>query len=338
MTIYGIWNLDFFRPFIPATCLHRNTKTIHVIALEYFVPLYVLFLILFAYAGIELHARDFRPIVWIWRPFHHCLGRFRQSWNVKASILEAFSTLLVLSYAKIAYVSVSMLCVTQILNIHGKQINKPYFFFFDATMEYGGKEHLPFLLLAVFLLVVGVLFPAVLLTCYQFKWFQSCLNRCRLNRHGLRAFIEVFQGQYRNGTNGGRDLRFFAGFRLFTVVFVVAAELWFYGSSCLELTIFFINGVLFHCYALLLALICPYRGTGFNYVSTFLFLLIGFLFLLIVYQTAIDLLSPESSTNYDMWQSASIVGLLVLVSMRAVYFIIILTRWAYKYFKLSVKV
>ena len=109
-TIYGIWNLDFFRTLLPPICLQLTT--LQVLALDYAIGFYPLILIVIAYILIELHAHGYRPVVWLWRPFSTCFIRFRRQWDLKTSIIDAFATFLLLSYVKIASVSFDLLLPT----------------------------------------------------------------------------------------------------------------------------------------------------------------------------------------------------------------------------------
>ena len=43
-TFYGIWNLDFFRYFIPPVCISSDMSTLHALALDYVVAIYPLLL------------------------------------------------------------------------------------------------------------------------------------------------------------------------------------------------------------------------------------------------------------------------------------------------------
>ena len=67
-------------------------------------------------------------------------------------------------------------------------------------------------LLAIFMFVVFYLLPVFLLFAYPFFCFQRLLNKAGLNSVVLRTFIDVFQGYYKDGTNGTRDYRFFSLF------------------------------------------------------------------------------------------------------------------------------
>ena len=49
-----------------------------------------------------------------------------------------------------------------------------------------------------------------LLFAYPFHCFQRILNKARLNSLVLKTFIYIFQGYYKDGTNGTRDYRIFS--------------------------------------------------------------------------------------------------------------------------------
>ena len=97
-TIYGVWNLDFFRTVIPPEAICLEMSTIHTLALDYLVAFYPLILIVITYTLIELHARNF----WVWKPVQYCFTRcgIRRQWNFKSSIVEAFASFLLLSLGR----------------------------------------------------------------------------------------------------------------------------------------------------------------------------------------------------------------------------------------------
>ena len=205
MTIYGIWNLDFFRTLLPPICLPLNTM--HVIALDYLVAVYPLLLLVCFYSLVTAHDKGFRLIIWVWRPFLRSAAIIRQQWNVKHSIIDAFATFILLSYVKFVNISMDLLIPTQIVNIHGSQLG--YFWYYDATVKYMGSQHMPYVVIAVLVLVMGIMFP-VLLILYPMRWFQNLLNKCGLNSPGLRIFIECFQGNYQDRSDGGWECRYYA--------------------------------------------------------------------------------------------------------------------------------
>ena len=73
-----------------------------------------------------------------------------------------------------------------------------------------GKDHLPYAILAISVLLFVILLPLVVVLLYPLRTTQRCLNRCRLNSLAFRTFTDAFQGSFKDGTNGTRDCRYFA--------------------------------------------------------------------------------------------------------------------------------
>ena len=205
-TVYGIWSLDFFRIVIPPICLPLNTM--HIIALDYLVAVYPLFLLVCVYVLLTAHDRGCRLVVRLWRPFLWCTTRLRQSWNIRHSIIDTFATFLLLSYIKLLDTSCNLLLYTNVCNDCGSWIG--HFLYYDTTIKFFSLQHMPFAVHAILVLLVGILFPLLLLLLYPMQWFQKCLNKCHLNSPGLQIFMECFQGYYRDRTDGGWECRYFA--------------------------------------------------------------------------------------------------------------------------------
>ena len=205
-TLYGIWNLDFFRSLIPPICLPLNTM--QMMALDYLVAVYPFIILTCFYVLLRAHDRGCRLVVRLWRPFLWCTARLRQQWNIRRSIIDAFATFFLLSYIKLLNVSYVLLTSNSVYNAAGSLVGD--FLFYDATVEYMGPDHRPYAVLAILVVLMGVLFPLVLLLLYPMQWFQKCLNRCSLNSPGLQMFMQCFQGYYRDRTDGGRECRYFA--------------------------------------------------------------------------------------------------------------------------------
>jgi len=154
LTGYGFWNLDFFRYFIPPFCVSQNLKNIHVFALQYVSAFYPLLLIALTYTCVELHGHNFKPIVWLWKPFHRCCVNVRRRWDTKASIIDIFTTFLLLSYSKLLFVSCFMFLGTKVYNADGKLVpGTSHVLLVDATVQFLSEEHLPFAITAFLILV-----------------------------------------------------------------------------------------------------------------------------------------------------------------------------------------
>ena len=206
LVLCGIWSLDFFRFVIPPFCVSSNIKTVHALALEYVVAFYPVYLILVTFAFIKLHDNNFRLIVWVWRPFHRHFVHFRRRWDSKASIINTFTTFLLLAFSKILFVSFSLLYNINIRyhpHIKGKCV-----LYYDPTVECSSKENILFGVLALFVLTIFIFSPTILLILYPTRLFRRCVSCCRFRRwHALHMFVESFQGEYKDGANGTWDLR-----------------------------------------------------------------------------------------------------------------------------------
>jgi hypothetical protein len=64
-SLYGIWNLDFFRYLIPPFCISPHLKLIHIFLLYYISGFYPLILIGITWACIELHSRNYKLAIYL---------------------------------------------------------------------------------------------------------------------------------------------------------------------------------------------------------------------------------------------------------------------------------
>ena len=207
LVLCGIWSLDFFRSVIPPFCVSSSIRTIHVLALEYLVAFYPIFLIIITYVCIKLHDNNFRLIVWIWKPFHRHFVHFRRSWDSRASIINTFTRFLLLSFSKILFVSYTLLYIFHVQYNYG-DIPSKCVLYYDPTVESHTLEYSIFSAMAGCVLVAFIVCPTILLILYPTRLFRKCVSCCGFRRwHALHMFVESFQGQYKDGTNGTRDFR-----------------------------------------------------------------------------------------------------------------------------------
>ena len=267
-TLYGIWNLDFFRTLLPHICV--NIDKLQALALDYAVAFYPLILLVVTYIVIQVHICNFRVIGFMCRPFHRCANCLRSQLDVRTSIVDAFATFLLLSYVKLLCISADLLIPTHVYNVNGSSLG--VYLYYDATIEYFGDEHLPYGVLAVFVMLVFILFPLLLLLLYPMRCFQQCLGCCGIRWHALPIFIDAFQGCYKDGTEGTRDCRYFAATFFFVrillfIIFALVPTGVFYGAALL----------VFIPLAIALVIMQPYkpRFSTYNAVDSVLVLLLA---------------------------------------------------------------
>lgn len=302
-TLYGIFNLDFFRLFLPSFCISSQLKSIHVAFLGYISVFYPMILIFVTWACVELHGHNFRPIVLLWRPLHRCFVRLRRGWNTKNDICDVFATFFLLSYTKILHLTL-LLMSTELDYTFDKSGNytvksNPLV---DRSISYQGRDHLIFAIPSVILCFIFNVLPPFLLILYPLQTFRRCLSKCHLDFLSVSVFIERMQGHYRNGLNEDRDMRSFSGFYFFLIVFTYIGEACVHRSDYFKP--FFLAGTLFLTAALTIAIIRPYQKARMNVLDSILLSIIAVIF-------------------YDL--SADILRVLILYVLFLVPIVIILT-------------
>jgi len=208
-TWYDIWNLEFFSTYIPNTCLFEGFSTLNAIAFRYVSAFYPLVLIGLAYTCIELRDRHCKPIVWLWKPFHKCKVKFNKIWELQRSVVHAFATFFLLSYAKVFNISYSLLAPTQLYNVSGENVG-PTVWYYDASIQLFHGEHVPYAILSLAILSTYIAIPPLLLFLYPSKIFRRLLRMCKLKCNALHTLMDIFEGFYKDGTSGTFDCRYFA--------------------------------------------------------------------------------------------------------------------------------
>ena len=282
-TLYSMWNLDFFRALYSPFCLHPEATTLQILALDYVVAVYPLVLLVVVYLFVKLHDSNSKFIVCLWRPFHRCFVHFRRDWNIKTSLIDSFATFLLLTYMKFLSLSCDVLAPVPIYNIDGETLSR-YYLYWDGTIEFFGSKHLPYAILALTVLIVFNILPLLLLCLYPCRWFQKCLNYCKLQNQTLHIFMDAFLGCYKDGTNGSFDCRWFAGLYLFYRILIMAL-------LGVTLSRFFLP--LVGCVVLVLLIITavlqPYKVNAHNRINIFFLSVI--LFIVISYMAVCLVLS-----------------------------------------------
>ena len=259
-TVFSIWNLDFFRATYTPFCLTPSANILHILSLDYIIAAYPLVLILLTYILVKLHNRGNAIVTYAWMPFNHCFFRFRRYLGVNTSLVNVFATFLLVSYDKFISVSMDLLAPVNVYDIQG---NYKTFVYLNASMTYCGKEHLPFVYLAISVLITFIIIPLILFLLYPFRCFHKLLNCCHLNTQSLHIFMDAYLGYFKDGTNGTRDCRFFAAM-YFIVRVILATSVALIPPTMVPLVVCII-GLLFFC---AITIIRPYKTYSDNIINS----------------------------------------------------------------------
>ena len=248
VTLYSIWNLDFFRSLYPPICL--PITTMQIVLLEYTIAFYPLLVLVLVYFAARCRMNRVRGLLCRWAP--KTMNNLRQGWNLQRSIIDAFATFFLLSYGKLLSISFHTLMYVNVHNAHGDRVGS--YVYTDASLEYFGPHHWYYGMLAVVIIVMFIVLPVVVLLLYPMRWFHKCLSRLHMNGELIRAFMDSFQGCYKDGTSGTRDCRYFAGvyFLLRIVLFIS------YGMTLTSL-FYSIATIIFISMGMLLIIVRPYK-------------------------------------------------------------------------------
>ena len=312
---YSIWNLDFFRVLLPNICL--RTSTLQTLALDYLVAVYPLFLLIVSYVLIELHDRNFRVVVFLWKPFRSVLMFFRKKWDCRTSVIDAYATFFVLSSTKFLSVSSDILTPARLYTLNSNETT--LVLYYDASIEYFGKEHMPFAILAIILLLAFIIVPLIILLLYPLKLFQKFLNSFPVGWSNIiRTFVDSFLGCYKDGTDPGtRDCRWFAVLFLLWRIFALIIY-----SLTLESTYFQCSTITLLLLVMLMVIVQPFKPAVAHYTK----LNVTFLLLLALYYTAIsgmDVASIKATRFFKPY----ILSVGVIGSIPIIYIPCVIIQW-----------
>ena len=239
LSFYSVWNLDLFRSIIPNICL--NVTTLQALALDYLLAFYPIILAIISIIVLELYDRKVTWIVAIWKPIRNMLSKFRKSWDVRTSIIDSFATFFLLSYMKVLNVTTDLLVPTVIHNLDSS--TPKVGLYYSPSVSYFGADHRPYAILAVIMFILFTIVPALILFLYSFRFFHQILSLFPLNWHFLHAFVDSFQGCYKDGTEPGTfDCRWFAAVMLlfrpiFVIIFGLTMSIMFFVYALIALLI-----------------------------------------------------------------------------------------------------
>ena len=213
-TIFGIWNLDYFRFVLPPLCISSSLKAVDCVLFQYILAIYPLL-----FTGVAYFCIDHQGFVICCSPFKKCLSKvcktMSTSWDPKRTILHTFATFFLLSYTKLLFTSLSLLLTVHSYNIMGQRVSNSTVLLFDPSIRFLYSEHVPYVSLALFFLLICIVTPPILLVLYPTKLFRKCVDRLGFQRWDiLHQITDVFQGWFKDGTEGTVDYRFLSAFFL----------------------------------------------------------------------------------------------------------------------------
>lgn len=286
MSLYGVWNLDFGRPFYSKLCLRIGI--LPSLALEYAIAAYPLFLIAITYLLIVMYERNYRIITIMWTPFRIATSLFKKNWNIRTSVINTFATFVFLSNVKFLNVSFNILAGTQVHQLHQNTSNSTLGLLYAGDIPYLGREHRPYAVLAIIVTALFIIPPISILAFYQL--FEKVLSLFRCRCHTIRTFVHTFHGYYKNGSTDGRDLRWFVStFFISRCCILLINTLMHSGSMIVSVAL-----VVFLLHSILLIILQPFKSPALNIINAVFLQLQSFIVAAVIsINYANQLVNPE---------------------------------------------
>ena len=268
LTVYSIWNLNFLTLYPIPFCIPSIRTTTGVILLHYVTVVCPLLFIMVSYIWIQCYNNGYRLVVCTTRPVHRLLAHFWRKLKIQPSLIDTYAGLLLLAYMRILTTSFKLLQFIKFVltSNTSMDMNNSVSVPIDELAALGA--------VAVLCLLVFVALPMAFLILYPFNMSQRCLIWCRLDRPGLHALVDAYQGCFKNSATDGKERRYFAGiFLLFRAVFLAPITL-----LQINIHLEWVVSITGPCFAVLMAgviaLLRPYKKTVHNVIDFVIFLLL----------------------------------------------------------------
>ena len=212
LTLCGIWDLQFFKSVISPFCISSKLTGIDIQMLNLVTAIYPVLLVIITWILMELHARNYRIIQILWKPFSILFNKLKITAVTSDAVIHAFATFILLSATTLSY---AMVTINNRIHVYRSTDGAIYkqVLYYDPTITVFSHKHVIYLVLAVVAFILLVLIPSLLLCVYPTRIY-GCLSQVvsARKRLAITAFAEAINNCFKDGLNGTRDHRSLAGF------------------------------------------------------------------------------------------------------------------------------
>ena len=128
----------------------------------------------------------------------------KANWDPKETVLKTCATLLLLSYSTFLFVSINLFLAVLVYDCRNESVPVSTVLLYDPSIGFLHSEHIPYVIISVFVIIVFVLLPALLLFLYPARCFSVFLRSMGFKRWDiLHMVMDIFQGWFKNGTDNG---------------------------------------------------------------------------------------------------------------------------------------
>ena len=221
LTVSQFWSLQFLKAIIPPFCISEKLTDIHVNMLNLVPAIYPLVLVIISCILMELHARNYRIVVILWKPFNIILSKANILAVTSDAVFHAFASFIFLSNISVMFTASQMVNFVKVWNSTGHFQKRVLYT--DPTVEW--NANIPYVLIAAVFLIFISLIPSLLLCLYPTRLYRYLSKFLSARKQlAITAFAEALHSCFKDGLNGTRDYRAFAGATLFLALLFGAID------------------------------------------------------------------------------------------------------------------
>ena len=257
LTLGAVWGFDTLLFLAPPLCISQRMEEIYIPYLEFLATIYPFVLLLVTYGLMQLHTRNFRPVVVLWGVLSRVFVQFYRAWNPSSSMIQAFASLF---FAKLTYLIWEAFAWSPYKSDTGLPGSSKYLFYADPNVPYNSTKHRVLMIFSMAVVIFGFLPPLLIILVYPTKLYrQISLHISPKWRIRIKTY-----------SNGTRDYRFlsvlvllFFGFVPQLLPLIIRAVLQDTHDTPLYITAIFFSIVAFLC-----TLLQPYKARLANAFTT----------------------------------------------------------------------
>ena len=218
LTISDIWRVNFLKTVIPSFCVSERLTGIHIQILGLVTAINPIVLFIITCILMQLHARNYRTIHILWRPFSFVLKKINITTVTSDAVLHALATLTFMSTSDVLQYTAAIVTGTSVRKGTDCSIYKNVMYF-DPSITWLSQKHLVYVVVALIPFTLLVLIPSFLLLIYPtriYRYLSRCLSARK--RLAITAYVEAIHNCFKDGLNGTRDYRWFPGALVLTAI------------------------------------------------------------------------------------------------------------------------
>ena len=328
LIVSNSWILQFFTFVIPPFCISEKLSSIHIDLLGLVPAVYPIVLVIITCILMELHARNYRIIHMIWKPFGILLSKLKITTVTSDAVIQAFATFILLSASTLTYSMQTILKNASVYRSTDGMVHETVVYT-DPTIICFSQKHILYILTAGVPYIFLVLIPSLLLCVYPtriYRYLSQFLSARK--RLAITAFAEALHNCFKDGLNNTRDYRALVGIVLLGRIIEIITTLLYISKSHLLPDVY--TGCLFIFLSFLLSYLRPCKLTIANLSLSYHFMVAGLL------SIALHLWRHDMSTGTEPLEGAAIIfpvisHILMLIWAGYIFFKWIMSHCGYQF-------